>query len=498
MLTTRKLFCDEKNGPLKTPQKLARRWDSMEFPQTTPRLTHLCLSAVGADQLASPTASQSPLMSPLSPINSVTRRLLSHFVDTWTNKYQENQNNYREGGYLAVNVGEILHHRYLMMHKLGWGEFSTVWLAYDHRAQELHHSFVAIKIAKCHSTVAQSTKYEINLLKHLKETKAAGAPLTLLLDAFEHRGPYGYHLCMVMPVHGSNLLAVIDQMKAKKRKRSEKELQMIKEITGAVLLGLHHLESVNVIHTDLKPENVLSAAPDPKIVQIVRSFCQKNQGRIPEAAQTAFEQGDPCTPLVSLADFGLSVLLEPQTAEAAKQVGNKKEFRVCKTGIVANSFTGTLIQTREYRAPEILFGADFCPRSDVWSLGCMVYELITGDFLMDPKRKTRVEREMDVEHLAMMAQILGPVPLRIAASHRSSAPPRYISRYFTEQGQFLFSEKYKHYPRRSIAAELEMFLEPSEAERAAQFIMSCFTYDPMERCHPGDLLRHSWLKSLQF
>lgn len=396
---------------------------------------------------------------------------------------------------MAVNAGDVLRNRYMTMHKLGWGEFSTVWLAYDREALEPQHTFVAVKIAKCHASVTESSKYEASLLKFLRTQLRRGSPVTQLLDTFEHRGQYGNHLCMVMPVHGSNMLCIVDQMKAKKRKRSEKEIAMIKEITMSTLQSLVDLEAVNVIHTDLKPENILCSAPDPKIVQIAQSFFARNKDLVPLEAQRAFELGDPHH-LVCLADFGLSALLEPSNThvEPARSVGRKKEFMCLKSGTVSN-VGGTMIQTREYRAPEILFGTDFNARSDVWSLGCMVYEMITGDFLMDPKRKTRVEKEMDIEHLAMMMQILGPVPSRIAQLVRSPNPPRYLVNFFNENGQFIHSEKYRHYPRRSIAAELEMFLEPAEAERAAQFIMSCFSYDPAERCHASDLLRHSWLRS---
>lgn len=429
------------------------------------------------------------------PPSANSRMLLSQIVARWTNRYHENQQNYKEGGYMSINAGDMLRNRYMMLHKLGWGEFSTVWLAFDRDATEPQHTFVAVKVAKCHASVTESSKYENNLLTFVRANIRSKSPVTYLLDNFEHRGQYGNHFCMVMPLHGSNMLSIIDYMKARKRRRSDKEISMIKEITASTLQSLNDLEALNVIHTDLKPENVLCAAPDPKTLQIIQSFLNRNPGLVSAETQRLFEQGDP-NHLVCLADFGLSVLLEPSTNnnEQVRAVGRKKEFLCTKAGQVTN-VNGTMIQTREYRAPEILFGTDFCPRSDVWSVGCMVYEMITGDFLVDPKRKTRVEKEMDVEHLAMMIQIIGPVPSRITQLMRSPNPPRYLGNYFNEQGQFLYADRYRHYPRRSLAAELEVFLEPAEAERAAQFIMSCFTYDPMERCHPADLMRHSWLKS---
>jgi len=38
---------------------------------------------------------------------------------------------YDEGGYLPVTIGDVFHERYIVIRKLGWGHFSTVWLARD-------------------------------------------------------------------------------------------------------------------------------------------------------------------------------------------------------------------------------------------------------------------------------------------------------------------------------------------------------------------------------
>ena len=381
-------------------------------------------------------------------VSATSRTLLSHFVHRWANNHQENQACYKENGYLNVKPGMQLLSRYVLIAKLGWGEFSTVWLAYDKRTTEQRNTFVAVKIAKCGASVTESTKYEIALLSFLKKMLPRGSPATPLANSFEHKGEFGVHQCMVMPLCGSNLLCIIDSMKAKKERRREKEMNMVKEITTCILQGLVDLERENIIHTDLKPENILCASPDPKIVSLIHSFVQRNAPNIKNLdTSQPVQLGDP-SHLVNLADFGLSVLVEPQlplatagTSEdgsplyvnadgsplserqrAVRDVGAKRSFRVSRAGVVSNS-NGVLIQTREYRAPEILLGCDFNARTDVWSVGCIVYELITGDFLLDPKRKTSVEREMDVEHLAMVMQILGPS--RCASPARpAAATPR--------------------------------------------------------------------------
>ena len=47
------------------------------------------------------------------------------------------------GGYHPVHLGEVLIGRYIIIQKLGWGQFSTVWLAKDTKHE---NTFVALKV----------------------------------------------------------------------------------------------------------------------------------------------------------------------------------------------------------------------------------------------------------------------------------------------------------------------------------------------------------------
>lgn len=54
----------------------------------------------------------------------------------------EGFDSYRKGGYHAVRVGDSFNGgRYIAQRKLGWGEFSTVWLAYDTRSSVRFHYY---------------------------------------------------------------------------------------------------------------------------------------------------------------------------------------------------------------------------------------------------------------------------------------------------------------------------------------------------------------------
>ncbi len=54
----------------------------------------------------------------------------------------EGMPDYKIGGYHPVHVGEVYKERYVTIQKLGWGHFSTVWLAKDRK----YDSYVALKI----------------------------------------------------------------------------------------------------------------------------------------------------------------------------------------------------------------------------------------------------------------------------------------------------------------------------------------------------------------
>ena len=58
------------------------------------------------------------------------------------------------------------------------------------------------------------------------------------------------------------------------------------------------------------------------------------------------------------------------------------------------------IQTREYRSPEVILGHDYTPNTDVFSLACTVFEMMTNNFLFKPKKISGIKKDED--HLFQM------------------------------------------------------------------------------------------------
>lgn len=181
-------------------------------------------------------------------------------------KNEESLKDYRPGGYHPAFKGEhYKDSRYILVRKLGWGHFSTVWLARD----TLAGSHVAIKIVRSDKIYTAAAIDEIKLLKRLRNGDANNEGykhILNLLDNFVHRGPNGNHVVMVFEVLGENLLALI-----KKYEHKGIPLIYVKQISKQLLLGLDYMHrKCGIIHTDIKPENVLMEIGDVEtIVQMV-------------------------------------------------------------------------------------------------------------------------------------------------------------------------------------------------------------------------------------
>lgn len=196
-------------------------------------------------------------------------------AEDYTESDDEGADGYRKGGYHPVHVGEIYNGRYHVLAKLGWGHFSTVWLCQDLSATR----YVAMKVQKSAPHYTEAAYDEIELLAEaakrskdpaweetqkgpLRELFPDGGMegftgVVQLIDYFEHFGVNGKHVCMVFETMGPNVLALIKRYNFKGI-----PVDIVRKVTTHTLIGLDYLHRVcGIIHTDLKPENVLVGCP---------------------------------------------------------------------------------------------------------------------------------------------------------------------------------------------------------------------------------------------
>eukprot|EP01064_Diplonema_japonicum_P009918 TRINITY_DN17329_c0_g1_i1.p1 TRINITY_DN17329_c0_g1~~TRINITY_DN17329_c0_g1_i1.p1 ORF type:complete len:844 (+),score=178.61 TRINITY_DN17329_c0_g1_i1:359-2890(+) len=397
----------------------------------------------------------------------------------WNAADDEAEEDYCPGGYHRVAVGDCYAKKYEILCKLGWGQFSTVWLVKD-RAWKAADGppLKALKICKSTSGFRNSALYEVKILKKLSKAAADtrsnphGDRLITCYDDFEIDGPNGSHVSMVMELMGANLLKLIMS-----HNFEGINANIVKVVARNVLEGLDFLESAGVIHTDLKPENILLEVHDEAVLQAIHA--STGQGSVEEKTRQS-----------KAVLTGMVTKLEGETLEGAlKRIYKVKITDLGAARWVDKNYPVTVVQTREYRAPEVLLGcAKLGTGVDIWSFGCIVFELLTGDFLFDPKQQK--DMNIDIYHWMLFQQVLGPVPRSF-----STSPASHTSDYFTTSGDF----KHNALPQTTLPDHIMRkygFKLPASTSLSA-FLLPLLHFNPSERPKPASILEDSWLE-IQF
>ncbi|OON20237.1 kinase domain protein [Opisthorchis viverrini] len=175
---------------------------------------------------------------------------------------------------------------------------------------------VAIKILKNLPSYLRQGNVEIQILQTLSQQDTESHNIVRAIECFQHKN----HMCFVFELLEQNLYEYL-----KSNKFRPLSLLEIRPITQQVLTALSKLKSLGLIHADLKPENIMLVSSTTGIMRY----------------------------RVKVIDFG-------SACHSSKAVQN------------------TYLQSRYYRAPEILLGLPFNEAIDMWSLGCVIAELFLG------------------------------------------------------------------------------------------------------------------------
>uniref|UniRef100_A0A4W4EWF1 non-specific serine/threonine protein kinase n=1 Tax=Electrophorus electricus TaxID=8005 RepID=A0A4W4EWF1_ELEEL len=195
---------------------------------------------------------------------------------------QEDPNDYCKGGYHHVKIGDLYNGKYHVIRKLGWGHFSTVWLAWDIQGKR----FVAMKVVKSAEHYTETALDEIKLLRSVRNTDP-GDPnremVVQLLDDFKISGINGTHVCMVFEVLGHHLLKWII-----KSNYQGLPLPCVKSIIRQVLQGLDYLHTkCKIIHTDIKPENILMSVDEAYVRRLAAEATEWQKAGAPPPSGSA-------------------------------------------------------------------------------------------------------------------------------------------------------------------------------------------------------------------
>lgn len=227
------------------------------------------------------------------------------------------------------------------------------------------------------------------------------------------------HLCITFPILSLNLYELI---KANHFKGCP--VRAVRRFAVQLARCLSFLKNQRIIHCDLKPENILLCQPNKSSIRVI--------------------------------DFG-SACYEYERAYS-------------------------YIQSRFYRSPEVILGLPYSTAIDMWSLGCVLFELLTGNPLFSGTN--------ELDQLLCIMEIRGYPPRSMV----ESSTRRKI--FFETNGSPKVDPDSKRPPRKPGSKSLSSLLKGHDTTLIS-FLDECLQWDPELRASPDQAIEHDWLRQSQ-
>ncbi|TGJ79818.1 hypothetical protein E0Z10_g8936 [Xylaria hypoxylon] len=271
----------------------------------------------------------------------------------------ENVEKYVPGGYYPVDIGDRIgtnDKRFVVLHKLGFGGFSTVWLVRSCRDMR----YFALKILCADVTDTN----ELRILQHLKSVGPRHLNIVTLYDSFKVKSPNGEHHCFLFPALGPSL----------------RNLDVAKDLSGPVrhrvcqqvASGMAFLHEQGICHGDLTMSNVVFELPDIRFMSPTKLYQLLGPIKAEKLilANGSFSLHGPKRVIQTpdLSSLDRSLLLNIQIVDFGE-------------AFFANQPPPSLGIPIQYFPPELCFGLPPSVGSDIWHLACVLYEIHGRSYL---------------------------------------------------------------------------------------------------------------------
>ena len=349
--------------------------------------------------------------------------------------------------HLVAAPGDVIS-EFRLDSEIGRGAYAVVWKA-ERRGKEY-----ALKVSRPGALYRRQCEREFEVHQHLIRSIAAEQlrNIAVFTESFYFTSNHKKWFVLVGNLYGRSLLDDISiAYDAIHRGPGDSfDLYTVKKLLRDILTGLsliHDLSSGGVVHCDLKPENIL----------------HHNGSAL-------------------LADFG--------AAHVINGIADGPE----------RTDSTLLLQTREYRAPEVIAGLPVAgstlvsPSLDIWSFGCIAFELLTGTYLFNPKSLTGGTDEgfsTDVVHFQMIVDLCWS--------------PKFDGNPLFRRGSCMASGVHcaqlepllRFHPGASDGVLKQLLVDRNpllnDADLCASFLLMALRLTPTRRGTARELLGHPWL-----
>ncbi|KIW15666.1 hypothetical protein PV08_05715 [Exophiala spinifera] len=333
----------------------------------------------------------------------------------------------------------------------------------------LKDQYCAVKIkANIPSPAHETAPEELEILRHITNINSSREGrefIRHLLDSFTIPGQSGYHQCLVFEP-----LREPPWLYQRRFVGDVLPMEMVKIILQMALQGLDYLHSeCHVIHTDLKPDNIMVKLEDQSILErdaedefrhpLPQKSCE--DGRVIYLARNDYGRFRGPVGVIRISDFDLAVF------------GGRGLHKGC-------------IQADLYRAPEVILDAGYTYSADIWSLGVMLWDLLEGRSLIKsnvPKEGQKYEYD-DQRHLALITALLGDPPQTLL-THGDRT-----SLFYNKDGRLHQPDLIP--PAFSFETTIAS-LDGEEKRLFIAFVQKMIRWLPGERSTAKDLLKDPWL-----
>ncbi len=321
--------------------------------------------------------------------------------------YDENSN---------IDLTNDIINNYNIITLLGKGSYSKVWLAYNINDSR----FYALKVQN-HDDYEEGVE-EIRIIKKIPDNEPYINKLkeffieTKTVDKEKRK-----YICSSYSLCGGNL----DGLARKGKYKNGYPEEIVKKMFKQILEGLNTIHNkMKGFHGDIKPDNILLCGLNDRDKKIIDAYIKSDFPSLYNKAKQDFSVYSKTGKKLDKEKKHKIRRIVHQKIMESIDISKQNEEIDCQYTCDDKYIQNPLIKitdfgffchkseqfndsfgTRYYMAPEIVLMGDCTTKVDIWALGCMLFELLTGEILFDPHSGSR--GNTDFYHLEMMINLCG-------------------------------------------------------------------------------------------